>query len=75
MIFRHPNHKDPECTPSKLFRVEQIKSSRHHPWWEKKVLSELKLEGLVSYMKIIKIIIMHLYLKAVYIRIVTFKNV
>ncbi|XP_045456071.1 39S ribosomal protein L30, mitochondrial [Melitaea cinxia] len=43
---RHPNHKDPECTPSKLFRVEQIKSSRHHPWWEKKVLSELKLEGL-----------------------------
>ncbi|XP_023944450.2 39S ribosomal protein L30, mitochondrial [Bicyclus anynana] len=41
---RHPDHKDPEITPSKLFRVEQIRTSRHHPWWQKKILSELKLD-------------------------------
>ncbi|CAH0722315.1 unnamed protein product, partial [Brenthis ino] len=40
---RNPDHKDPECTPSKLFRVEQIKSSKHHPWWQKRILAELKL--------------------------------
>lgn len=46
--FRHPDHKDPEHTPSKLFRIEQIKTTRHHPWWQKKILSELKLDNEVS---------------------------
>ncbi|XP_075979170.1 mitochondrial ribosomal protein L30 [Anticarsia gemmatalis] len=40
---RNPDHKDPEYTPSKLFRVERIKPSRHHPYWQKKILKELNI--------------------------------
>ncbi|CAK1548200.1 unnamed protein product [Leptosia nina] len=43
---RDPNHQDPEYTPTKLFRVEQIKTTKFRPWWEKKVLEQLKLNAL-----------------------------
>ncbi|XP_026764408.1 39S ribosomal protein L30, mitochondrial [Galleria mellonella] len=44
---RNPEtYKDPEITPSKLFRVERIKSAKNFPHWDKKILEELKiLEG------------------------------
>ncbi|KAM3966491.1 mitochondrial ribosomal protein L30 [Aphomia sociella] len=44
---RNPEtHKDPDYKPSKLFRVERIKSAKHFPHWDKKILQELKiLEG------------------------------
>ncbi|CAG9575573.1 unnamed protein product [Danaus chrysippus] len=51
---RHPNHKDPEYTPTKLFRVEQIKSSKFHPRWEKKILEELKVDMFQSKVAIVK---------------------
>ncbi|KAJ0180996.1 hypothetical protein K1T71_003081 [Dendrolimus kikuchii] len=40
---RFPDHKDPEYTPTKLFRVERIKSSKHQPYWLKDILDELKI--------------------------------
>ncbi|XP_053601378.1 large ribosomal subunit protein uL30m [Plodia interpunctella] len=41
---RNPEtYTDPEYTPSKLFRVERIKTSKHFPWWQKKILDELKI--------------------------------
>ncbi|CAH0405795.1 unnamed protein product [Chilo suppressalis] len=40
---RHPNHKDPECTPSKLFRVERIKSTKYFPASQKKILESFKI--------------------------------
>ncbi|KAG6439052.1 39S ribosomal protein L30, mitochondrial [Manduca sexta] len=40
---RFPDHKDPEYTPTKLFRVERIKSSKHYPYWQKAILDELKI--------------------------------
>lgn len=53
LCYRRPDEKEPECTPSKLFRVEQIKSAKHHPWWEKKVLAELKLNEEVFHLHFI----------------------
>ncbi|VVD02567.1 39S ribosomal protein L30, mitochondrial [Leptidea sinapis] len=50
---RYPDYKEPECTPSKLFRVQLIKSTRHQPWWEKKILGELKIYS-VNQMAIVK---------------------
>lgn len=41
---RTPNHKDPEITPSKLFRVERIKGMKHNPWWQKKILKDLHID-------------------------------
>ncbi|XP_013183331.2 large ribosomal subunit protein uL30m [Amyelois transitella] len=41
---RNPEtHLDPEYTPTKLFRVERIKSSKHFPWWQKKILQDLMI--------------------------------
>ncbi|CAK1599494.1 unnamed protein product [Parnassius mnemosyne] len=41
---RHPDHKDPEYTPSKLFRVERIRPTKNNPWWLKTILKELKID-------------------------------
>ncbi|XP_028176940.1 39S ribosomal protein L30, mitochondrial [Ostrinia furnacalis] len=50
---RQPDHKDPEYTPSKLFRVERIKSTKNFPWWQKKILADMKIheEGKVTIVK------------------------
>ncbi|XP_059054177.1 large ribosomal subunit protein uL30m [Achroia grisella] len=41
---RNPEtHSDPEYKPSKLFRVERIKSAKHYPHWDKKILEELRI--------------------------------
>ncbi|KOB74229.1 Mitochondrial ribosomal protein L30 [Operophtera brumata] len=40
---RFPDEKDPEVTPSKLFRVERIKSTRHQPYWQKNILKDLNI--------------------------------
>lgn len=42
-LVRFPDEKDPEVTPSKLFRVERIKSTRHHPYWQKNILKEMNI--------------------------------
>lgn len=41
--FRFPDHKDPEYTPSKLFRVERIKPAKGFPYWQKDILRELHI--------------------------------
>ncbi|XP_063547652.1 large ribosomal subunit protein uL30m [Cydia strobilella] len=41
---RHPDHKDPEYIPSKLFRVERIKTLKHQPWYLKLIMKELKID-------------------------------
>ncbi|CAG5041819.1 unnamed protein product [Parnassius apollo] len=41
---RQPDHKDPEYTPSKLFRVERIRPTKNNPWWLKTILKELKID-------------------------------
>ncbi|KPI95484.1 39S ribosomal protein L30, mitochondrial [Papilio xuthus] len=41
---RSPDHKDPEYTPSKLFRVERIRPVKNNPWWQKLILKELKID-------------------------------
>ncbi|CAF4782897.1 39S ribosomal protein L30, mitochondrial [Pieris napi] len=43
---RDPNFKETECTPAKLFRIEQIKTTKHRPYWEKNILEELKIRAL-----------------------------
>ncbi|KAJ8945676.1 hypothetical protein NQ318_012394 [Aromia moschata] len=43
---RRPDFKDPPYEPSKLFRVERIKSLKGVPYWEKNILKEFKLDGL-----------------------------
>ncbi|CAG9783205.1 unnamed protein product [Diatraea saccharalis] len=40
---RNPDYKEPDYTPSKLFRVERIKSTKHYPSWQKKILEEFKI--------------------------------
>lgn len=52
---RYPDHQDPEYTPSKLFRVERIKSTKHFPYWQKNILKELNiLEGCDTRVAIVK---------------------
>ncbi|XP_058791924.1 large ribosomal subunit protein uL30m isoform X2 [Phymastichus coffea] len=41
---RHPDHKDPEFKPSKLFLVERVKPTRGNPYWHKKVLKQLSID-------------------------------
>ncbi|XP_068628801.1 large ribosomal subunit protein uL30m [Battus philenor] len=40
---RNSDHKDPEYTPSKLFRVERIRPLKFNPWWQKQILKDLKI--------------------------------
>ncbi|KAL4709807.1 hypothetical protein ACJJTC_001261 [Scirpophaga incertulas] len=40
---RNPDYQDPDYTPSKLFRVERIKPMKHNPYWQKKILQDLKI--------------------------------
>ncbi|XP_045508878.1 39S ribosomal protein L30, mitochondrial [Colias croceus] len=43
---RDPNYVEPDVTPSKLFRVELIKSTKHYPYWQKDILESLKLNSI-----------------------------
>lgn len=47
-LSRNKDFQDPPCEPSKLFRVERIISLKGLPYWEKKILAEFKLDGMVS---------------------------
>ncbi|XP_050293393.1 39S ribosomal protein L30, mitochondrial [Anthonomus grandis grandis] len=42
---RNPNFQDPPYEPSKLFRVKRIRPLKGLPHWEKKILTEFKLDG------------------------------
>lgn len=46
--YRTKDFKDPPYEPTKLFRVERIKPMKGLPYWEKKILEEFKLGGLVN---------------------------
>ncbi|CAD0195662.1 unnamed protein product [Chrysodeixis includens] len=51
---RYPDHKDPEITPSKLFRVQRIKSGKGFPYWQKDILRELRILDSDSSVTIVK---------------------
>ncbi|XP_072935157.1 large ribosomal subunit protein uL30m [Epargyreus clarus] len=40
---RHPDEKEPEITPAKLFRVERVKKTLHQPYWLKNILKEFSI--------------------------------
>uniref|UniRef100_A0A1I8NBC1 Large ribosomal subunit protein uL30m n=1 Tax=Musca domestica TaxID=7370 RepID=A0A1I8NBC1_MUSDO len=42
---RTPDHQDPPIEPAKLFRVQRIKPVKGNPYWEKRLLKELGLDG------------------------------
>ncbi|VEN40171.1 unnamed protein product [Callosobruchus maculatus] len=42
---RHADFKDPPYEPTKLFRVERLKSMKGLPYWEKNLLKELRLDA------------------------------
>ncbi|CAG9865553.1 unnamed protein product [Phyllotreta striolata] len=46
--------QDPPYNPSKLFRVEKIKTLKHAPYWEKKIMSEFHLDGKLNSYTIVK---------------------
>ncbi|XP_031844248.1 mitochondrial ribosomal protein L30 [Nomia melanderi] len=41
---RHPDHVDPPITPSKVLMIRRTSSFKGNPWWEKGILTKLKLE-------------------------------
>ncbi|CAH0699238.1 unnamed protein product [Spodoptera exigua] len=52
---RYPDHKDPEYTPTKLFRVERIKPSKHQPHYLKSILREFNiLEECENHVTVVK---------------------
>jgi len=51
---RHPDHKDPPITPTKLFRVQRVKPYKGNPWWHKKLLDNLRLNDKKSDIAIVK---------------------
>lgn len=47
-IYYYPrttDHKDPPISPAKLFRVQRIKPVKGNPYWEKRILKDLGLDG------------------------------
>ncbi|XP_055906523.1 39S ribosomal protein L30, mitochondrial [Eupeodes corollae] len=47
-IYYYPrtqDHQDPPITPAKLFRVQRIKPVKGNPYWEKRILKDLGLDG------------------------------
>ncbi|XP_055389139.1 39S ribosomal protein L30, mitochondrial [Condylostylus longicornis] len=51
---RTPDHKDPPITPSKLFRVQRVKPVKGNPYWEKRILKDLGLDGKQSDFTVVK---------------------
>ncbi|XP_068157664.1 large ribosomal subunit protein uL30m [Drosophila tropicalis] len=42
---RTSDHQDPVIEPAKLFRVQRIKPVKGNPYWEKRLLKDLGLDG------------------------------
>ncbi|XP_026481507.1 39S ribosomal protein L30, mitochondrial-like [Ctenocephalides felis] len=40
---RHPDEKDPDYEPTKLFRVQRVKPVKGTPYWERRILRDLGL--------------------------------
>ncbi|KAI8035513.1 39S ribosomal protein L30, mitochondrial [Drosophila gunungcola] len=51
---RTPDHQDPPMEPSKLFRVQRIKPVKGNPYWEKRILKDLGLDGKQSDFTVVK---------------------
>ena len=51
---RTPDHEDPPVEPAKLFRVQRIKPVKGNPFWEKRILKELGLDGKQSDFTVVK---------------------
>lgn len=45
MFCRNPDHVDPPVEPAKMFRVQRIKPVKGNPFWEKRILKDLGLDG------------------------------
>ncbi|KAI9590751.1 39S ribosomal protein L30, mitochondrial [Glossina fuscipes] len=56
-IYYYPrtaDHQDPAVVPAKLFRVQRIKPVKGNPYWEKRLLNELGLDGKQSDFTVVK---------------------
>ncbi|KAH8386705.1 hypothetical protein KR093_002112 [Drosophila rubida] len=51
---RTPDQQDPPIEPTKLFRVQRIKPVKGNPYWEKRLLKELGLDGKQSDFAVVK---------------------
>ncbi|XP_064556303.1 large ribosomal subunit protein uL30m [Drosophila montana] len=51
---RTPDHQDPPVEPAKLFRVQRIKPVKGNPFWEKRILKDLGLDGKQSDFTVVK---------------------
>lgn len=51
---RTPDHQDPPVEPAKLFRVQRIKPVKGNPFWEKRLLKDLGLDGKQSDFTVVK---------------------
>lgn len=49
-----PDHVDPPIEPSKLFVVQRIKPIKGTPYWERDLLRQLKLDGRMGDMIVVK---------------------
>ncbi|XP_053951586.1 39S ribosomal protein L30, mitochondrial [Anastrepha ludens] len=49
-----PDHEDPPVEPAKLFRVQRIKPVKGNPFWEKRILKDLGLDGKQSNFTVVK---------------------
>ncbi|XP_054728301.1 39S ribosomal protein L30, mitochondrial-like [Anastrepha obliqua] len=49
-----PDHEDPPVEPAKLFRVQRIKPVKGNPFWEKRILKDLGLDGKQSDFTVVK---------------------
>jgi large subunit ribosomal protein L30 len=47
---RFPDEKDPPYEPTKLLMVQRVKPVKGNPYWDKKMLRHLGLDGKVSFM-------------------------
>ncbi|EDW26865.1 GL14759 [Drosophila persimilis] len=51
---RTSDHQDPPIEPAKLFRVQRIKPMKGNPFWEKRILKDLGLDGKQSDYTVVK---------------------
>lgn len=51
---RTSDHQDPPVEPAKLFRVQRIKPVKGNPFWEKRLLKDLGLDGKQSDFAVVK---------------------
>ncbi|XP_011189672.1 39S ribosomal protein L30, mitochondrial [Zeugodacus cucurbitae] len=50
----NPEHEDPPIEPAKLFRVQRVKPVKGNPFWEKRILKDLGLDGKQSDFTVVK---------------------